>query len=361
VSAAPPLSHHALLDLVAPFAPDGWRLDLQASDRAARRLAFQPRRLPADPAAGTPELELRLWMEPDDGSFTWRLVRESRVVEPDVPAASAVSVAAVRHLTAVTEALGDDVAELWARVRSLPPSRQWPRCEGAVAVALVHRVTGPAESPVALLRGAEALLPAGLRWRFTVSGVSGYPAEHVLEPLQGAPAPPRRLPDDLLTVRHRAWNRLTATRLGWQGSVAVKGEGAARSDDALARLREGLAHLGRTFAEPPPRFHERHRASRWAEALRRTGPLALGVAIVGVALWLGRDSEGNASALGALANLVPPLLMGLFFMRREMPRLDWPRPPRRVRETDWTPAPLATSPSTPPAASPVPVLPESSR
>ena len=361
MSAAPPLSHHALLDLVAPFAPDGWRLDLANSDRAARRLAFLPRRQPADPATGAPELELRLWMEPDDGSFAWRLVRESRVVEPEVPVASTVSVAAVRHLTGVTEALGDDVGELWARVRSLPPARQWPRCDGAVAVALVHRMTGPTDSPVALVRGAEALLPAGLRWRFTVSGVSGYPAEHVLEPLDGAPAPPRRLPDDLLTVRHRAWDRLTATRLGWQGSVALKGEGAARSADAEARLREGLAHLGRTLAEPPPRFHERHRAARWAEALRRTGPLALGVAIVGVALWLGRDSEGNASALGALANLVPPLLMGLFFMRREMPRLDWPRPPRRLRETDWTPVPCAPVSASPSASSSDPSSPESPR
>lgn len=328
VSSAPPLSHHALLDLVAPFVPDGWRLDLAATDRAARRVVFQAQQLAA--GDGVPALRVDLRLEPDE-AHDWRLVRETRLAVPPS--------AALGALVARAEALGDRVDDLWRRVGRVDAARQWPALEGTLAVALSFRVLAAAGQPRVVLREAEALLATGLRWHMTVSGVGGYPAEFTLMPVPGAPAPPRRLPDDLMTVRHRAWQRLMPVRQGWQGSVALRGEGTARSADAEARLREGLQHLAQTLAEPPARFHARHRAARWAEALRRTGPVAVGLAVVALALWLGRDSQGNASALGALANLVPPLLMGLFFMRREMPRLELPRPPRRLRPDDWTPAP----------------------
>jgi hypothetical protein len=69
--------------------------------------------------------------------------------------------------------------------------------------------------------------------------------------------------------------------------------------------------------------------------LRGTVPLAVCGAIVGTAVLLQGGDAGSRSALGLLANVTPPLLMGLFFLRREMPRIAWPRLPRRPATTAW--------------------------
>ena len=47
---APPLTHHEILALAAPFARAGWQVDLAASQRAERRIAFRPLERPASEA-----------------------------------------------------------------------------------------------------------------------------------------------------------------------------------------------------------------------------------------------------------------------------------------------------------------------
>jgi hypothetical protein len=89
------------------------------------------------------------------------------------------------------------------------------------------------------------------------------------------------------------------------------------------------------LAEPPARFHARFAARRWRIGLLRGVPVAFGVAIVVLAFAV-RDTGSRAEAmLGALANLVPPLLMALFFLRREMPRIELPRVPRPLPADSW--------------------------
>jgi hypothetical protein len=305
-----PLSHHEILSVAAPFARSGLQVDLPASDRSARRLAFRPRVRPA--ADGLPALTETLQMAPSaerDGA-PWLLRRT--LARPDGP-------------EAVLEAEGRDPAELLARVQAVPASRQFD----GEATALHHRV---GDDGALVLRRARAQV-AGLTLVMQVSGVSGFPAElELLRPEGDTIA----LPRDLLAVLGRRWERLTPVRRGWTGSVGVRGSGAERGADAERRFRQAVAHLRDTLAEPPGAFHDRHRAARWRVAMRGTLPLAVGAGIVALAFVLRAQGEGPAmSALALLANLTPPLLMGLFFLRREMPQIGLPRIPRRPPGERW--------------------------
>ena len=49
------------------------------------------------------------------------------------------------------------------------------------------------------------------------------------------------------------------------------------------------------------------------------------------------------SNFALLANVAPPLLMGLFFVRREMPRIALPRWPARLADDAW-PTPPRSEP-----------------
>ena len=323
----PALTHHEILRLVEPFVRAGHRPDLAASDRTRRRIVFHPQAVAAEQGQGTPTsappltqtLELEL---PEPGRCT--LTR--RVTTPD-------------GLEARVEVEGADAAALLRRLQALAPQQQIA-CVDGVLVAWQQRLPlapGDAAPPVpAVLRGAEARL-AGLTLKARVSGVGGYPAE--LELLRGeAPAP--RLPDDLLAVLGGPWSHLTALKRGWIGSISLRGEEPYRSARAQARLTQTVAHLARTLAEPPPRFHERHRRARWRVGLRGTLPVLIGLAIVGAALYAQRLGPQAQSTLAMLANATPPLLLMLLFLRKEIPRIGLPRVPRRLAPDAWQPTAL---------------------
>ena len=147
--ALPPLTHHEILSLAGPFSARGRSVDLAASDRVARRIAFRPRE-----HDGLVE-HLALDCERDDA---YTLVRRVAPAEggPDSSLA----------------AEGHDPGELLARIDAVPFARQWRREHGAV-LALHRRVA--ADGSLSLQR-AEAHLPR-LLLGMSLSGVSGYPAE----------------------------------------------------------------------------------------------------------------------------------------------------------------------------------------
>lgn len=322
----PPLSHHEILGLVAPFTRQGRHVDLATSDRAARELAFRPVEHAAQSGPGGSPLpalteSLRLTQT---APGRWRLVRELRE--------SRAADAAVARL----EAEGDDTDALLAAVQDVPPARQF-LAAGGVLAALSHRLSPPrgaADTPALVLRAAHAAI-GPLALEMTVSSVPGYPAEFMLRRHGPGPAGVSELPDDLFEVLGQAWGRLTAVPRGWSGSVGLVGAEPRRSASAEQRLGHMLEHLARTLAEPPGQFHVRHRAARWRVAVQRTWPVALGAGLVGGAWWFHREGSIDQPTLGLVANLAPPLLMGLFFLRREMPRIELPRPPRRLRADAW--------------------------
>ncbi len=309
---AAPLTHHEILALVAPFSRAGCALDLAASDRAARHLRFKPVDHPA--ADGLPAICETLSLE--DGCEGWRLSRQLQSAD---------------GLKAQLSAEGEDPADLLAAVQAVPLARQFPHIDGVDGRAALNQRCGPGGNLV--LRQAEARV-CGLRLHMKVSSVRGYPAELDLQRTEGDS---RRLPVDLLEVQGRAWTRLEPRRQGWEASVQLRGDEPQRSADAEARLAQTLQHLRRTLSESPARFHQRHRAARWRVGLARGGPLMLGVLLVAAAFAVRGTGGAAESTLAALANLAPPLLMALFFMRREMPRIELPRLPRAPAAGSWMP------------------------
>jgi hypothetical protein len=334
MNARPPLTHQDILARVEPLVRAGRAVDLAASDRLQRRIAFRPIEHPARPAG-------------PDGRGLPALVETLQLEDGEGPGGSGLRLTRTfttgSGLQARTIAEGPEAGELLARIEAVPAADQVIlRGDATVVLTQVLQAAGP------VLRAAEARV-AGLALGMEVSRVSGYPAELTL---RGPGEPTPRWPPDLLAVLGRPWDRLRRTPEGWVANLQLRGREPQRSADACARLLRTVDHLATTLAEPPARFHARHRMARWGVALRDTLPLLTGLAVVGIALYVQRQGSGAEPILALLANAAPPILMLLFFMRREMPRLELPRVPRRLRPDAW--APLAAQPA---AAPPGPAAP----
>ncbi len=184
---AAPLTHHEVLALAEPFVRRGIAVDLGASDRIARRIAFRARELDASAhVLGTLREGLTLESLP---TGTLRLVRT--LTGSDGPEAS-------------VEAMGANGAELLDLVLAVPPSALLRRGEGfALARHHVVHTTGRV-----FARGVVRL--AGLELTMTVSPVRGVAADlRIVETGTVSFA----LPDDLLAVLGWDWTRLLRERL----------------------------------------------------------------------------------------------------------------------------------------------------
>jgi hypothetical protein len=372
-----PLTHHEILALVEPFVHAGLAPDLAASDRAARRVAFRAR---AVAPQGLPELPPQLAAQPLtecwglDACEPGELALWRELAWPQGPAA--------RLEGRCPDGSPAGVAALLEAMLGVPPGRLFvlaPAGSGGAALgALTQRLAlrgepGGRAEPALVLKAAQAQV-GGLTLRMSLSGVGGYPAEiELLRPVGAAGTPgaagalaaarsatganssaissspsspppvARRLPQDLLAVLGRAWEPLTELSRGWVAQVTVRGEEPRRSREARAHFTRALAHVAATLAEPPARYHARHRAARWAVVGRGLTPWLVGLGIVAVALWA--RQRGGSSVLALLANVAPPLLMGLFFVRREMPRIALPRWPARLADDAWpVPEPVPVQP-----------------
>jgi hypothetical protein len=308
---APPLTHHEILATVAPFVRRGRRVDLDATDRVARRIAFRPLERPA--ADGLPALRETLELAHlEDGA--WRIARG---LEPEGgPGAELV-------------ATGRDPGALLAQVDAVAPSRQLVVRDG-FALAMRHRLpAAPAAAEPEIQHGT--IRTHGLELRLKVPPVSGISADLRIDRIDGGP---ESLPEDLLAVLGVGWSPIDRRGEGWVGHVGLRGRSRFRAD-AEAKLRAAAEHLARTLSEPPARFHERHARARWRVVARRAVPLAACIGLGAGAIALPGLGLARESVLWMLIFNSPPLLLVALFCMREMPRLELPRAPRVPARDAW--------------------------
>ncbi len=311
-----PLSHHEILGWIEPFARRGRQADLAASDRAARRLAFQPVEHPGHGPDG-PALQERLELESrEDGDF--RLTR--RVTLPG-------------GLVATLGAEGRDAESLLAAIEAIPAARQVARGAG-FALALDHEIEPGNAEPAARLRFTRCVAQLegfqfALELSSTQKGVAATVELRVL-PLREVP-----IPQDLLAVLGWSWTRLSEYGDHWRGDLRLRGRGLARSELAERQAMRAVRHLAATFAEAPARFHERQYAARWRVTLRRAVPLLVCVALLAGAAAVPRLQLEQDAALRMLLFNAPPLLLILVFCLPELPRIEFPPLPRRLTAPSW--------------------------
>lgn len=364
----PPLTHHEIMRLAGPFSRSGRLVDLAASDRAARLLRWQLRDLPAAGAGDTApqagvwreRLQLKAGYAPDSraGVVLHRLERELHT-GPGQPGGSPVRPDGA--LCATLQAEGAEIEALLAWVDDVPPQRQWLQAAG-LPIALGHRLLPPGRnaqgaglasgghapaSPVLQLVQAQARV-AGLNVLVKVSRVKNVPAEIELRPATAqaavqapgtagpvAGAPPLSLPEDLLAVLGLAWSRLVRVGAAWRATVQLRGDGAARSQDAEDKIARTVAHLAQVLAQPPAAFHARFAPARWKVTLRRGFPLLVCTALIGAAAAVPLADLGPDSVWRMLIFNAPPLLLLWMFTLRELPRIELPPLPRPLAADAW--------------------------
>jgi hypothetical protein len=306
-----PLTHHEILELVAPFSRRGRRADLAATDRLARRIAFQS----IDHPEGCAGIAVRETLTLEDvGTGSYRL---TRLLSPTSgPQAS-------------LEAVGTDPAELLTRIDAVPPQRHFDTAEG-ITTASSFRLPGSdaASMTFAWCRARVA----GLDLMLDASTAKRGPAAVTLT---HGPGDQWQLPQDTLAVLGGRWSRLKDAEAGWVGELRLRGSEPQRSRRAEAAAREAAQHLAHMLAETPRQFHERFIWARWRVFVRRLVPLVACIGLIVGAACAPKLALPERSGLRMLILNSPPLLMVLFFCLREIPVVEIPPVPRRSEAASW--------------------------
>ena len=323
---APPLTHHEILGLVEPFSRCGRQVDLAASDRAARRIAFKPV-LHEQPSLRE-DLQLDCLVT---GSF--KLTRTLTLVGGPADG-----------LRATLLASGDAPTALLAAFDRVPLQRHVDDCDG-VPIARSYQfeafVRGPsaAGTSAVLLRHGEARLD-GLALALDLSMVRGVSAEITLTP-QGSGT--LALPQDLLAVIGWDWARLIRKKDTWTSRHRLRGDGPKRTAGAEQAMRVAVQHLRRVLAEPPAAFHPRHRLARWGVVLRRSIPTLTALGMIGGVFLLPRLAPNQDPGVWLALHYAPIALLAVAFGLQELPQFEIPPLPRPLREPGWhLPGPLTT-------------------
>jgi len=317
---ATPLTHHDIIGLVEPFTRRGRHVDLAASDRLQRRLAFQPVDHAPQPGA-TPPLHETLHLH-CQGPRSFKLVR---------------TLTGPGGLQASLQASGPDAAALLAEVDAVAPAHQFLLGDG-FCVARCHVLA--ATGGLMLTRGVAQA--GALRLTLTVHDARGVAADLSLAVTQGDALD---LPEDLLAVLGWNWARLVPERQGWTSKLRLPRDPHFRSRQAQAALDLAAAHLARTLAAPPAAYHDTHLAARRAVVLRRSIPSLTGLVLLAAVGTLASLSDGQPLAGGMvlLYHLPTAVLAGAFCLQ-ELPRFEIPPWPRRSMAPDWR-RPQAAAPA----------------
>jgi hypothetical protein len=312
-----PLTHHELLELVAPFSRGGRHLDLARTDRLERRLVFQPVEC-ADPGVAGASLQEHLQLEVLP-TGTCRLTR---------------TLTLPGGLQATLTAMGASPADLLARVEAIPPARQFTTGAG-FGIARSYELgyaAGTGVLPARLLTRGTARLD-GLNIHLNLSPVRGVPAEITLETLPGAGR--LELPADLLAVLGWDWVGLIRTPGGYKSKLRLRGGTGRRTDRAEAALETAARHLVQTLSEPPSSFHRRWAWARWGVVFRRSIPLLTLVSLIGTIAALPHFVVEGNPGLWLLMFHVPTALIALSFCLQEQAQYEIPPPPRRLAAGSW--------------------------
>lgn len=312
--AASPLTHHEILELVAPFTRRGRRVDLGASKRSERLLVFQP--LEHAAAHGTLRETLQLH---SFGTGTCQLTRV---------------LTRACGLQAKLEAMGPDPARLLADVESIPPARQFQDGLG-FSIARSYSLEG---TPAGLILTSGEVRTSELTLAMTVSPVRRVAADLTLT---GADAANLALPEDLLAVLGWDWARLIRSKAGWKTKLRLRGAATARTRKAEIALDRAAAHLAQTLREAPHCYHDRLRAARWGVVFRRAIPVLTFLFLLVAVASLAHRGIGQGSELWVLFFHVPTALIALSFCLQELPQYEIPPLPRRLRMASWRADPIA--------------------
>ncbi len=302
-----PLTHHEILSLVEPFARRGRQVDLAASERAERRVAF---RAIEHAGADTPLVETLQLENPYPGSY--KLTR---------------TVSGPGGLQARLEASGEDAALLLQRVEAVPPLEHFRGGEGW-AIAFSEAIDRDGSRRVTHANAQAGALAFSAR----VSPVAGIRAELDLHDAGQALV----LPQDLVAVIGWGHSPLRRVHDGWKVSVKLPGKGERRSAEARQRLARVAAHLAATLAEPPSRFHATYWRARWGVVARRLIPLVGMLGLVLGALGVAQLELSHNSVFRMLIFHSPPLLLAGLFCLSEQPTVEVPPLPRPLKGEAWT-------------------------
>ena len=318
----PPLTHHEILRLVEPFTRRGRHVDLSASNRIERRLVFKPILHASETPAFDGVSEILQLENPR--SEVYRLIRTLTL----------------KGATAKLTTDGQDPGDLLARIEAVPPQRQF-QLVADNPIARSYRLDPTTDMPAdgaqpmrMVLTSAEARLDS-LTLALQAETGKGYPAEIELSPRPDDD--PLDLPDDLLATLGWDWKVLRRRGTGFTGALRVPRNEPDRSRRIETALERTVAHLARTLAEPPRRFHERLVRERWTVVLRRMTPLLLSVALIagGFGLMFVDIPQGSLMQMMILNS--PPILLVLVFGMRELPRFEIPPLPRPSTAPSWFP------------------------
>lgn len=327
-----PMTHHEILRLVAPFTRRGLRLDTAASDRQARRLVFVPQPpapgaedadTPTPPADRSSERITVVLDAPETAEAPWRLTRVL-----DDPAG----------VTARLEIEGRDLDALLDQLAAVAPERHVRTGAGWV-VGMSWRLdpSDGAANALVLTDGIARLgdeVLGDVVLTLKMPALRRYLADLEITTVDGGRLD---LTEDLLAVLGTDWSTLRRNGHKWIGTLKPHGREPGRSRVAEAALTTGAAHLARTLAEPPSRFHARLYRARWGVVLRRAVPLLVSILLLIGTLFLSKLELDQNSGLWMALFHAPPLMLVAFFCFREIPRIEIPPLPRVSATATWRP------------------------
>ncbi len=314
-----PLTHHAILGLVAPFSERGHQIDLAASDRAQRRLCFKPIQHPDLPSAGESLTETLTLDNPEPEQFRLR-----RLLSDDA------------GLSSTLEIEGSDPGELLEQIEAIEVGRQVVAVEG-IHIARDYRLQSIAASEQQpahwrlQLEKAETRVE-GVRLRLNAKTGRKMPADVELRAEHDQRL---RVPADLFAVLGWEWRPMRALGKRWRGSVRIAAAEPERTPDVEAKLAQAVRHLANTLRSDPGAFHARWQAARWRVAFQRAIPLLIGLSLLGTAPLIQLFSLEDISLVRMFIFHAPPLLMIGIFAMRELPVIEIPPMPRRLIGHEW--------------------------